>query len=321
MGHRLFKRHVLGVPIGQFIHDLRNEIEQDNVSNGAAALAYFLMLAIFPAGIVLLTLLPYLPIPDLDRAILNLLTQVLPAEAATAFTGVVQEVTSQRRGGLLSFGLLTTLWAASNGLYAIMQQLNVTYDVREGRPFWKVRGTALLLMVLFFALLVGGFGLIVFGGQLQSWAGALLGSSGPLLVLFAVIRWLIVAVLLLLGFAVTFYFGPDVEQRFRFVSPGAVLGVIALVLASLGFRFYVSNFGAYAATYGSLGAAIVLLLWLYIAGIVLLLGSEVNALVEHYAAAGKEKGEKRSDAAHRPARGGIKRRTSAEGDGKPSAPV
>jgi membrane protein len=110
---------------------------------------------------------------------------------------------------------------------------------------------------------------------------------------FAAIRWLIIAFFLLLGFAVIYYYGPDVEQRFRFVSPGSILGVILLAVASLGFRYYISNFGNYNATYGSLGAMIVLIVWLYIVGLVLLIGSEINALFEHYSPEGKEKGQKK----------------------------
>ncbi len=282
-----------GVSWKQFAKDLRKEIKEDNVSNGAAALAYYLMLAIFPAAIFALSLIPYLPIQNVDRAIMDLLRQALPAQSADLFTGVVQQVTSQRRGGLLSFGAVAALWAASNGLYAVMQQLNITYDVKEGRPFWKSRGTALLLTLFFMVLVVGAFALVVFGGEIQGWLGERLGTGTALLVAFAAFRWAVIVAALLLAFALVYYFGPDVEQSFRFISPGSLVGVVVLAVASLLFRLYVSSFGNYAATYGSLGAVIILLLWLYIAGWVILLGSEINALVEHYLPKGKRKGEKR----------------------------
>ncbi len=283
---------MFGVPLKKFIKDLNNEVSNHNVYNGAAALAFYLMLAIFPTAIFILSLLPYLPIPNLAQAVLDLIGQVLPGETAKLFTGVVNEVTSQRHGGLLSFGLLFLLWSASSGLYAIMQQLNITYEVKEGRPFWKVRGTALILMALFFFLVAGGFGLIVFGGVIQDWIGNHLGFSKPLLFFFAAFRWVVIAAFLLLAFAITYYFGPDVEQKFKFISPGSVFGFILLVIASLGFRVYVTNFANYSATYGSIGAVIVLQLWLYITGLVILVGSEVNVLVEQYHPEGKEKGQK-----------------------------
>jgi membrane protein len=281
-----------GVSIKKFSKELYTEISDDNVFNGAAALAFYMMLSIFPAAIFLLSLLPYLPIPDLEQAIMDLLHQSMPGDAAGLFTDVVENVVSERRGGLLSFGFLFTLWSASTGLAAIMQQLNITYDVKEGRPFWKVRGIAILLMVLFFLLVVGAFALIIFGGMIQDQLAELVGRNPVLLFFFAAFRWVVIALFLLLGFALIYYYGPDVEQQFRFVSPGSVLGVLLLAAASIGFSIYVSNFGDYGATYGSLGAVIILLMWLWIAGLVILVGAEVNSLTEHYRSSGKEKGQK-----------------------------
>ncbi|HCF58032.1 MAG TPA: hypothetical protein DFS52_08575 [Myxococcales bacterium] len=282
-----------GVSFKQLAKDFKSEVKDDNVTNGAAALAYYLMLALFPALIFLLSLLPFLPIANLDQAVMNLLRQGLPGEAASLLDDTVREVVGQRRGGLLSFGLIGTLWAASSGIYAVMQQLNITYDVKEGRSFFKVRGIALGLTIGFGFLVAAAFSLIVVGGMLQGWLASSLGWSGPLQAAFAALRWVIIFALLLLAFAVVYYFGPDVEQSFKLITPGSVIGVVLLALAALGFRFYVSSFGNYSATYGSLGAVIILLLWLYIVGLVLLLGSEVNALVEHYEPGGKQKGEKR----------------------------
>lgn len=280
------------VPYGRFFRDLWQEIQDDHLTNGAGSLAFFLMLAIFPAAIFLLSLLPFLPIRDLDRAIMDLLRQAMPAQAASAFTSTVQSVVSERRGGLLSFGFLATLWAASSGMSAVIDQLNVTYDVKDSRSFFKRRGVALLLVILFGALVATAFGLVVFGGVLQDAVAGAIGWSPALLTFFAAFRWAVILAMLLFGFALIYYLGPDVEQRFRFVSPGSVIGAALLVAAALGFRFYVDRFGSYEATYGSLGAAIILLLWLYVTGLSLLLGSEINALLEHYSEDGKAKGQK-----------------------------
>jgi membrane protein len=276
----------------QFMLDLYNEINDDNVYNGAAALGFYLTLAIFPAMILLMTIIPYLPIERVDQAIMDLLGQALPKEAYGMVAGVVTEVASQRRGGLLSFSLLVTLWAASAGMYAIMQKLNITYDVKEARSFVRARAIALVLSLLFGLLVVGAFSLIVLGGIIQDWIGARIGFSGALLTFFAVFRWIVVVLALLLGFALIYRYGPNVEQKFKFVTAGSVFGVTLLVLASLGFTLYTSNFADYSATYGSIGAVIILMLWLYIAGLVILVGSEINALIEHYSPEGKQKGEK-----------------------------
>jgi membrane protein len=290
----------LRVGIRTFVKSLVHEVQEDNVANGAAALAYYLLLSLVPAMIFLLTLIPYLPIENLHEAVMNFVRQALPGEASNMVEKVIAEVTLNKRQGLLSFGLLATVWAASSGLYAVMQQLNITYGVKESRPFWKVRGIAIGLTLLFGLLVVGSFALIVFGGVLQNWLGGWLAMTSwgaspeareVLLFAFSAFRWIVIALLLLMAFALTYYFGPDVEQRFRFISPGSVMGVVVLALASLVFRIYVTHFGNYAATYGSLGAVIILMLWLYIAGLVILFGSEVNALAEHFAHEGKVKGE------------------------------
>ncbi|WP_119156479.1 YihY/virulence factor BrkB family protein [Caldimonas tepidiphila] len=283
---------VYGIPLSRFLRELYDEINEDDVFNGAATLGFWLTLAIFPAMIFVMALLPYLPIPNVDRAIMDLLGQALPANAAEMFSGVVSEITSKPRGGLLSFGLLATLWAASAGMYAIMQQLNKTYDVEEARSFIRARLTALGLSILFGVLVIGAFSLIVAGGMMQDWIGNRFGFSQTLLTFFVVFRWVMIVLALLLGFALIYYWGPNVKQDFAFITPGSLLSVLLLILASLGFQFYTANFEDYSATYGSLGAVVVLMMWLYIAGLVLLLGSEINALVEHHAPQGKEKGEK-----------------------------
>jgi membrane protein len=258
----------------------------------------------FPAMILAFTIIPYLPIAHVDQAIMDLLGQALPGDASNLVTGVVRDVTSQRRGGLLSFSMLATLWAASSGMYAIMQQLNITYDVKEGRGFIRARATAIGLSLMFGVLVIGALSLVVLGGVIQDWMGSQLGFSTPLLIFFAVLRWVIVVLALTLSFALIYRYAPDVEQKFTFITPGAVIGVLLLIVASLGFAFYTRNFGNYSATYGSIGAVIILMLWLYIAGLVLLLGSEINALVEHYSPKGKQKGEKTepSEGAARPGR-------------------
>ncbi|RGP38065.1 YihY/virulence factor BrkB family protein [Pseudotabrizicola alkalilacus] len=288
----------------QFWIDLYTEISEDNVFNGAAALAYYLTLAIFPAFIVIMAVIPYLPIQNIDQAIMDLLHEALPGEAAALLEETVAEVTQQQRGGLLSVGILFTLWTVSTGMYAIMQHLNITCDVEEARSFIKARVVALLLSVAFIALAIGALTLIVLGGVIEGWLFSLFGESEIIVIAFRVIRWILIVLGLLLGFAMVYRYAPNVEQKFRFITPGAVLGVVMLIVASLAFTVYIQNFGDYSATYGSIGAVIILMLWLYIAGLVILFGSEINALIEHYDPEGKRKGEKRT---HRQAGGPLHR--------------
>lgn len=265
----------------RFWVDLYNEIDQDQISNGAAALSYFFLLSIFPALIFLLAIMPYLPIPNLSAEMIRLISQVLPTSASSSLENTILEITTKKQQGLLSFGALLTLWSTSSALYAIILQLNTAYDVRETRPFWKVRGLSILLTLAFTVFIVTSFMLIVSGGLLQAYLETTYVLNPAVPLVFQVARWVLIFALLTTGFAVLYYFGPNVKQKFHFVTPGAVIGVAGLIGTSLLFRVYVENFGDYSASYGSLGAVIVLMLWFYIAGHVILIGSEINALIEN----------------------------------------
>lgn len=263
-----------------FWKDLYNEADQDQIFNGAASLSYYFLLAIFPAMIFLLTLLPYLPIANLSTELMNLVSQVLPESAAKALETTVLEITTTKKQGLLSFGAIFTLWSASSGLYAIMQELNTTYDVRETRPFWKVRGISIVLTLVFGAAIIASFALIVAGGALQAWLDKTYILNPVVAILFQIFRWVVILTLLTAGFAFLYFYGTNVEQKFKFITPGAGIAVFGLIGVSLLLRVYVSNFSDYSASYGSLGAVVVLMLWFYLAGVMILIGSEINALIE-----------------------------------------
>ncbi|MGA9883729.1 MAG: YihY/virulence factor BrkB family protein [Candidatus Acidiferrales bacterium] len=262
-----------------FARDLWREIRDDNVLDGAAVLAYFFLLAVFPAALFALSLLPSLAIPHLQQAILDLLRQVLPHQSANLFEVTARYVESKGSAALLTFGLVFTLWSASTGVYAIMEQLNTVNHVKDRRPFWKARGTAILLMLFYFLLAIGSLSLVIFAGAVQSWVASIIGWSQPLLIFFATLRWIIIAAGLLLALAVIYRLGPDANLKFRFISPGNVVAAILIALASMGLRFYVSKFSNYSDTYGNLASMIILMLWMYMAGIALLVGGEVDAIL------------------------------------------
>ncbi|QQP93000.1 YihY/virulence factor BrkB family protein (plasmid) [Skermanella sp. TT6] len=277
---------IYGVSAKRFVRDLYQSISDDNVFNGAAALGFYLTLTIFPALLVIMSVIPYLPIDQVDQAIMDLLGQALPDEASGLVSQVVQQVTGERRGGLLSISLLAALWAVSTGMYAVMQQLNITYDVKEARSFVRARATAIGLSLLFGVLVIGAFSLIVLGGIIQDWIGNRFGFSHTLLTFFAAFRWVIIVLALLLGFAMIYSYAPNVQQRFMFITPGSLIGVSLLIVASLAFSLYTRNFANYDATYGSIGAVVILMLWLYAAGFVILFGSEINVLLKRYSMEG-----------------------------------
>lgn len=262
-----------------FARRLWRKAQRDRMLDGAAVLAFFFMLAVFPAAIFILSLLPYFSIPHLQQAILDLLHQVLPQQAANLFEGTIRYVDSSTKEGLLTFGLLFTIWSGSAGFFALIDQINIIREVTERKPFWKARGAAILLMLFFALLMIGSLSLVIFGGAVQSWVASLIGWSQPLLLFFATLRWIIIAAALLLFIAVAYCFGPDVKVRFRLFSAGNMVAAALIALASIGFRFYVAEFGDYSATYGSLAAIIILMLWMYLVGIALLAGCEIDTLL------------------------------------------
>lgn len=208
--------------LGHFLKRVYGEAQRDDVLNGAAALGFYLTLAIFPAIIFLMALIPFLPIPRVDQAIMDLMVQALPERAASIFTDVVREVTRERRGGIL-IGLLAALWSASTGMYAVMQQLNTAYNVVEGRPFLRARATALALTFLFGGLVLGAFSLVVLGGVIQEWLGHRFGFSDTLLLFFRIFRWIIIVLGLLLGIALIYHLAPNRRSEFRLITPEASL--------------------------------------------------------------------------------------------------
>jgi membrane protein len=164
--------------------------------------------------------------------------------------------------------------------------------VEEGRPFWKVRGIAILLTVGLSAFIIAALVLLTFGPQLGRWIADLVGLGQVFAITWNILRWPVIVGLLILAMALLYYFAPDVEQKWQWITPGSAVSVIGWLLTSLGFAFYVNNFGSYNATYGTIGAVIVLLTWMYLSGLFVLIGGEINAEIEHAGQDGKDPGEK-----------------------------
>jgi membrane protein len=265
-------------PAAQFALQLWRKIEEDDVLTGAAAVAFFLLLSIFPAAIFTLSLLPFLPIPDLERAVMDLIHQALPDQSAILLERIVGQVLAEREGGVLTLGLALTLWSASMGLYAAMKQIARTHSAGEPRQFWKARMTAVILMFLLLFLLFGTLSLLIIGGAAQDRMAAALGWGAPLRWGFAILRRAILALLLLTGLELLYYLGRGGRGKFRPFSAGGLAALVMIAAVSMGFQAYITHIGNYRAMYGSLGAVIVLMLWLYLVSIALLTGSEINAV-------------------------------------------
>jgi membrane protein len=285
-------RFLGGISVTELGKRVWREVQDDNCIGQAAQLAFYLIFAAFPFLLFMATLLGYIPIPNLMDRIMEYLAPLLPGEALNLIRDNVHQLVTDQKGGLLSFGIAMALWASSSAFVAIMDNLNRAYDVEEGRPFWKVRGIAILMTLGINIFIAIAMVLLIFGPQIGGWIASQVGLGAVFQTAWNILRWPVIVLLLILAMALIYYFAPDVEQKWKWITPGAVFAVIVTIAASLGFAFYVNNFGSYNKTYGSIGTIIVLLTWLYLVGFVILVGGEINAEIEHASPEGKNPGDK-----------------------------
>jgi membrane protein len=255
------------------------EFQRDDVLGLAAQLAYYLILALFPFILVLVSLMGLLGSPELASTVLDYFQQVMPQQVYELIETYTEDIISGREKSptLLSFGILFTLWSASGAFAALINALNRAYDVQETRPFWKVRGIAILMTLGLSVLILLGVLLLVVGEPIGRAVADVFGLGDLFELVWNIARWPVALFFMVFTVALVYYFAPDVEQPFRWITPGGLIGVLLWVLASVGFNFYVSNFGSYNKTYGSIGAVIILLLYLYISSLTILFGATLNA--------------------------------------------
>jgi membrane protein len=270
------------------------ETNDDDIFGRAAQLSYYFLLALFPLLLFLTSLLGYFAQAgtELRGELLRYLGTVVPAQASMLINTTVDEVSKSSGGGKLSFGLLAALWAASNGMGAICAALNVAYEVKETRSWWKVRLIAVVLTIGLSVLILSALLLVLFGGRIADLIAAHFMFGGFFKTAWTIIQWPLVLAFVLLAFALIYYVAPDLKERRRWewVSPGAVLAVLLWLLVSFAFRLYLHYFNSYSATYGSLGAVIILMLWFYLTGAAVLIGGEVNSEIT-FATEGLGKGD------------------------------
>jgi membrane protein len=278
-------------------------MNEDDVWGRAAQLSYYFLLALFPLLLVMMALLGIFADrgTELRNNLIAYLGEVMPASAGELVRSTVDELSNAAGAGKISFGLLATIWAASNGMGAISESLNAAYEVKESRPYWKVRLVAVGLTASLALLIVTALALLLYGYQIADAIAAWAGLSGAFTITWKIVQWPIVLFFILLGFNLIYYFAPDLKkQEWKWVTPGSMIGVAIWLLVSFGFKAYLSYFNSYSATYGSLGALIIMMLWFYFTGMAIMIGGEVNSEIENAAAeAGapdaKEKGEKTPD--------------------------
>ncbi len=258
-----------------------HDLDRTRVFSIAAGLAYYFVLALFPLLIFLATLLGFLPFPHLFDQILDLMARFVPPDAMGLVKQVLQSVLKARHPGLLSFGIIGTLWAASGGFAAMMEALDIAYDVKQSRPFWKSKLVSLGLTCTIGAFMAIAMVVLMAGPKFGVFLARFFHVSWLFAKLWPFLRWGIEFLCIVVALELLYYMGPNVKQRFKSTLPGALIGVTAWIVASIAVSIYISHFGNYNATYGALGAGIALMLWLYVSAVAILIGAEVNAELLH----------------------------------------
>jgi membrane protein len=262
----------------KFLMELHCRIKEDEITAVGAQLTYFLILSIFPFLIFFLNILSYTSIAE--EEILNNLLIVLPLETQILLKGIIKEIVSSRSETLLSLGIILTIWTGSLGITAIIRAVNKAYNVKKKRPYWRLKGIAIIFTIILAILLIIVLSMLVFGEVIGNKIFAWFGATYLFYHIWEFLRIIIPLISMIIIFALLYKLSPTPEEglniSFNQTLPGAVFATIGWILASMVFSYYVNNFGNYSKTYGSLGGIIILLVWLYITSIMIVLGGEIN---------------------------------------------
>ncbi|WP_257131603.1 YihY/virulence factor BrkB family protein [Bacillus sp. AFS017336] len=258
--------------------DLTKKCMEDEIASRSAELAYYLMLSLFPFLIVLTQVITFLPLTTDE--IMSFLSQYAPPDAMAIIKSNLQLIIGQSHGGVLSVGVIATLWASSNGINAIIRALNDAYNVEDKRNYFVTRGVSVILTIIMIFVIVFALLIPVFGKVIAKFVFEFLGISNDFLYTWSIIRWTLSFVILLIVFTVLYSIGPSKVVHIKKVFFGSLFATLGWIISSFGFAFYVDNFGNFTSHYGSLGGIIVLMIWFFISAMVVIIGGELNALIK-----------------------------------------
>ncbi len=259
---------------------------KDNCLSMAAQLAYYFFFALFPTLLFVVALASYFPITTLIDDMFRTLGGFLPPEALQIITDQIVKISNTKSGGLLSLGVLLALSSSSAAMTAIIDTLNHAYGIPESRPWWKVRLTAMALTVGVSIFILVSFALLLTGPALATRLADVFGLGPAFEWSWKILQWPVIFAMVSVAIALIYHFAPDVRKEWVWLTPGSVLATTLWLLASLGFKYYVANWGSYTETYGLIGAVMILLLWFYMSGLVILIGAEMNVEIEQAGQAG-----------------------------------
>lgn len=257
-------------------------IQKSSITSRAAATSYSFFLAIFPAILFFFTIIPYLPIDNFYEILMGLLGDILPQSAFDTISSTVEDIISRKQGSLLSVGFILALYFSTKGIRSLIEAFNGTYHYTDKRSFIKIRLVSVFLVILMSVIIIVAILMIIVGTEALNFLeekDIIHGYFSYLLIQST--RWIVVIAMIFFTISFIYYLAPAKRQRFRFFSAGSTLATILSLITSLGFDFYVNNFSKYNALYGSIGTLIVIMLWIYFNGIILLIGFELNASIQH----------------------------------------
>jgi len=285
---------MLALPISrtELVRRTWREIVDDDVFGLAAQLSYYFFLALFPAILFLLALASFFPLTNITDEVGRALAPFVSGEVLALIQEQMRRLAENQDGGLLTFGVAGALWSSSAAIVSIVGALNRAYDIKEGRPWWKVRLVAIGLTIGVALFVIAAFALVLAGPSLAEWLSARTGWGSTFKWAWLILQWPLVFALVAFGIGLLYYFGPDADQDWVWITPGAIVATILWLVISLAFKLYVANFTDYEGSYGSVGTVIVVLLWFYVSGIAILAGAELNAEIEHASPYGKPPGQK-----------------------------
>ncbi len=261
----------------EFLKRMIDKITADDMGDRAAAVSYNLILAVFPTIIFLFTLIPYIPVPHLDTQIMDAFRNVLPGDTFESAYTTLKDIISRPHSGILSLGFILALYSATSGLVALMRAFNASHRTNEQRSFMKTRLVATgLTLSLAFALILAIVALVVGGVVIDYLLKFGVFNNIIVYYLLKIARYLVVFAVFVGVVSLIYRFGPDVNIKWSFVTPGAVTASVLIVLTTLAFSYYVSNFGSYNKVYGSIGTLIALMVWINLIMLLMILGFEMN---------------------------------------------
>ena len=275
-----------GLTLWQLTRNVIRESIEDHLLERASGLAFDFFLALFPLLFFLLTLFGLFASrsSQLQTSLLAYFADFLPPAGFEILRKVIEELATNASSGKLTFGILVALWFASGGVVSMISTLNAVYHVREARSWFKVRAIALGLTLALSVFILAALFIVFVGGYVADWAGRELHLRSAAVIVWKELQWPAAILFMVASYSSIYYFGPDLPERtWHWISPGSGFGVVLWLAASGGFRVYLNYVNTYTTTYGSLGALIVLLVWLYVTGLAFLIGGEVNAQIERAA--------------------------------------